>query len=270
VSASATVYGLLGDPVAHSRSPRMHNAAFAALGIDAVYRPFRTAAADAAVLLRALVAAGGGGNVTVPHKELAARTVDHPSDLVRRTGACNTFWAGPEGIHGENTDVPGFLAATAHQGVLLEGARVLLLGAGGAAAAVVAALLQARAARVVVVNRSPERAAALVARFGDRPALRVAESAPVSPFEVVVNATSLGLRAGDPLPYPPDRADSTCVFLDLVYRSGGTPWVEAARAHGLRAYDGSEMLLRQAAAAFELWTEREAPLAIMRVALQQD
>lgn len=248
----------------------MHNAAFAALGIDAVYRPFRTAAEEAADLLRALATAGGGGNVTVPHKELAARTVDSPSDLVRRTGACNTFWAGPKGIQGENTDVPGFLAAAAHHGVHLEGARVLLLGAGGAAAAVVAALLRARAAQVVIVNRSPERAAALVARFGEGPALRVAASAPVSPFDVVVNATSLGLRSGDPLPYPPDCADSGCVFLDLVYRSGGTPWIEAASAHGLRAFDGTEMLLRQAAAAFELWTEREAPLEVMRAALLQD
>ena len=260
-------YALLGDPVEHSLSPRIHNAAFRALGIDAHYVARRLRGEHVPRLARALAAAGGGGNVTVPHKQRILAALDAPSETVQRTGACNTFWAGPLGVHGENTDVAGFRQAAAHHGVALRDARVLLLGAGGAAAAVIAALLEEAVGRVDVANRTPARAAELVGRFAALGPVRAVPQPAASEYDVVVNATSLGLDPRDPLPLPPGELRPGTRVLDLVYAPGGTRWVHAARAHGCPAFDGAEMLLRQAAAAFRCWTGREAPLDVMRNAL---
>jgi len=128
--------------VEHSLSPAIQNAAFREAGVDGVYVALRTSAEDLPALVRALSRAGGGGNVTLPHKERAATVVDVPSDAVRRTGACNTFWGDDDGrIHGDNTDVEGFRRALrSFLGRSPEGFRVLLLGAGGAARAILEAL----------------------------------------------------------------------------------------------------------------------------------
>lgn len=260
-------YALLGDPVEHSLSPRIQNAAFRALGIDARYVARRVPSRHVPRLARALAAAGGGGNVTLPHKQRILAALDAPSDAVQQTGACNTFWAGPLGVHGENTDVAGFREAAAHHGVPLRGTRVLLLGAGGAAAAVIAALLQERVAVVDVANRAPARAAALVDRFAALGPVRAVPQPVAAEYDLVVNATSLGLDPGDPLPLPPGELGLSSRVLDLVYAPGGTRWVQAVRAQGRPAFDGAEMLLRQAAAAFRCWTGRDAPLEVMRSAL---
>jgi shikimate dehydrogenase len=262
------VFALLGDPVQHSRSPALHNAAFAACGLNAVYRAERVAAEAAGSRLRTLALQGGGGNVTVPHKQLATAFLDHASPAVRHTGAVNTFWLGPRGVHGENTDVAGFRAAASHHGVALAGRRVLVLGAGGAAAAVLLALIE-EGSQVTIVNRSPERAAALAARLGELGRLRWLPQPPPESFDVVVNATSLGLHPGDPPPLPIENLPPGASLLDLVYGAAGgtTAWVAAARAAGFRAFDGAEMLLHQAAAAFAIWTGLDAPLAVMRAAL---
>lgn len=259
-------YALLGDPVEHSLSPRIHNAAFAAAGIAASYRAIRVGAPELIAQLRALALAGGGGNVTVPHKRLAVTALDVASDVVRRTGAVNTFWLGRGGVHGDNTDVAGFQAALTHHGIDLAGRPVLLLGAGGAAAAVLLALLQAGSA-VTVVNRSAYRARELIDRMAGLGAARWAEAPPAEVFAAVVNATSLGLRPDDPHPLPIHRVPDGAAVIDLVYSRGGTRWVQAAAAAGHPAIDGAEMLLQQAAAAFTLWTGLPAPLAAMRESL---
>lgn len=260
-------FALLGDPVEHSLSPRLHNAAFHALGIDARYVTRRVSGERAVRLVRALAAAGGGGNVTLPHKQRVIAALDAPSDLVRLTGACNTFWAGPRGVHGENTDVEGFRAAAEHHGVALEGARALLLGAGGAAAAVIAALVTAGARDIAVLNRTPATAQALVARFPAAGRIRAVTRSEAAGYDLVINATSLGLAPGDPLPLAPELLPPGSTALDLVYAPGSTRWVRAAREQGCRAFDGAEMLLRQAAAAFRCWTGHDAPLDVMRNAL---
>lgn len=259
-------FALLGDPVEHSLSPRLHNAAFHALGIHARYVARRVSGERALRMVRALAAAGGGGNVTLPHKQRVIATLDAPSDLVRLTGACNTFWAGPRGVHGENTDVEGFRTAAEHHGVALEGAHALLLGAGGAAAAVIAALVTAGARDIAVLNRTPVRADALVARFAASGRVRVA-AGPEAGFDLVINATSLGLAPADPLPLAPGLLPPGITALDLVYAPDSTRWVRAAREQGCRAFDGAEMLLRQAAVAFRCWTGHDAPLDVMRSAL---
>jgi shikimate dehydrogenase len=263
---------LLGDPVGHSLSPRIQNAAFRAAGVDGVYLPLRTAAEDLPGLLRGLARAGGGGNVTLPHKERAAGLVERATEAVVRTGACNTFWLRDGRVHGDNTDVAGFRKAL--HGLLGGSARdgeVLVMGAGGGARAVVWALIEDGAARVSVHNRTPERARELAGAAGTE---RVRALDPGSPepteraFDVVVNATRLGLRPGDSLPIDPASLRGSPALMDLVYRPEATDWVRAARAAGLTARDGGDMLVEQGAAAFERWWDVPAPLEVMRRELE--
>jgi shikimate dehydrogenase len=283
-SATTRVFALLGDPVAHSFSPRIQNAAIAAAGYDAVYVALRCGPAGVAALMRALVEAGGGGNVTVPHKALAAAALDDATDAVRRTGACNTFWGEGGRLVGDNTDVAGFAAAASALVGSLEGLRVLLLGAGGAAAAAMCALVYGGAAFVEIRNRTAQRAASLADRFaGARTTIAIAADtaaggqdvnnggaasptvAPGNGFDLLVNATSLGLRDDDPLPSA--LVAGSPPLLDLVYRVGGTTWMRTARRLGVAAEDGTTMLLVQGAAAFERWFGAPAPLDVMRAAL---
>jgi shikimate dehydrogenase len=157
IGGSTRVFAILGQPVAHSLSPAMHNAAFRALGLDAVYIPIRVEAGELPGLVRALAHAGGGGNVTVPHKELAARSLDRPSARVSDLGACNTFWGSDGQLAGENTDVEGILDAL--EQLEAPQAAWLIAGTGGAARAAVSAALT-RGAAVGVRSRDAGRRAA--------------------------------------------------------------------------------------------------------------
>jgi shikimate dehydrogenase len=268
------VFALLGDPVAHSRSPAFQNAALRAAALDGVYVALRCDPADVAGLLRGLALAGGGGNVTVPHKERAFAAVERRTEVAEATGAVNTYWGEGGEVWGDNTDVAGMRAAVAALlGGPAAGARVLLLGAGGSARAVVHALGLDGADEVCVRNRSPERAAALASRTAVGPRLRVlapGDDLGGERFDLAVNATSLGLKPGDALPLDPASPGAPAVgaALDLVYAPGGeTPWVRAMRARGVPAADGTEMLLRQGAAAFARWWGREPDTDVMRAAL---
>ncbi len=260
INGATRVFAILGDPVAHSLSPAMHNAAFRVLGLPAVYVALRCPPADVAGLIRALSHAGGGGNVTVPHKEVAAESVDRPCPTVERLGACNTFWGDDGATIGDNTDVPGFLAALDD----LEPARGpwLVLGTGGGARAVVGAARE-RGAAVAVASRSADRRRRLEdwAR-GLEVAIADAESC-----STIVNTTPLGLGRGDPLPLPAPPKGAT-VALDMVYARGETPWTLAMRAVGLRASDGRGMLVAQGAEALERWFPGvRAPVEVMRAAV---
>lgn len=271
-TSSTRLVALLGDPVAHSLSPAFQNAALRAAGLDGVYLALRCGADELPGLLRGIALSGGAGNVTVPHKEAAFRAVDRRTEAAERTGACNTFWLRGGEVWGDNTDVAGVSAAAeALLGRPPRGLRVLMAGAGGAASAALCALAEAGAGEVVVLNRTPGRAEALLARFRDAGIpLSRAESAEAlrgERFDLAVNATSLGLRPGDPLPLPPRGGPEVAAGLDLVYAPGETPWVHALRAAGVPAADGVEMLLRQGAAAFERWWGVPAPLEAMRAAL---
>jgi shikimate dehydrogenase len=270
LTAKTRLIALLGDPVAHSLSPRLQNAAFQAAGVDGVYVALRCAATELPGLLRGIAAAGGGGNVTVPHKELAARVVDAPTEAVLRTGACNTFWWEDGRIRGDNTDVAGFRAAVRALVGSPAGAKVLLLGAGGAARGALHALLEDGVEMVALHNRTPGRATDLRAAFGDPGCIRVVTDRAAlagERFDLVVNATSLGLHPGDPLPLGFDEVGFVGAALDLVYAVCGTRWVLEARARGFPAADGLEMLIHQGAAAFERWWGRPAPVDAMREAL---
>ncbi|MBI4410367.1 MAG: shikimate dehydrogenase [Gemmatimonadetes bacterium] len=269
-AAGTRLFALLGDPIAHSLSPALQNAAFRASGLDAVYLALRCTAETLPGLLRGIALAGGGGNITVPHKERAVAALDRATDAVHRTGACNTFWSAQDRVWGDNTDIAGFQGALQALVGSAAGARVLLLGAGGGARAALAGLLDAGVAAVVVLNRSPERAEALRRLFSASANVRALSQVAHlrgEAFDLVVNATPLGLHEGDALPLELDRVGRIGAVLDLVYRAGETPWVREARSRGMRAADGLEMLIQQGAAAFERWWGMPAPLHAMRAAL---
>ncbi|MGQ0813937.1 MAG: shikimate dehydrogenase family protein [Gemmatimonadota bacterium] len=270
ISAATRTFALLGEPVEHSRSPQIQNAAIKAAGIDAVYVALRCGQHAVPGLIGGLARAGGGGNVTIPHKGVAADVVDIASQRVRATSACNTFWLQRGKVHGENTDVAGFSRARALLLPDLHDARVLIIGSGGGARSVLYSLLDDGAAGVTVLGRKRARSQEITAVAGRR-ARRVAYITNErllrnEGFDLVVNATSLGLRATDRFPLHFSRLAALRAVFDLVYQPGGTRWVQQARALGIPAADGAEMLIQQAAAAFEIWFDVEAPVAVMRAA----
>ena len=258
---SRTLLGVAGHPVGHSRSPAMHNAALAALGLDWLYVPLPLSPERFGAATTALEGSGFRGiNVTVPHKVAAHDLAHERSSAAEAIGAANTLTFGDGRIAADNTDAGGFLDALEDSP---GGKRALVLGAGGSARAVVWALVQAGAAEVSVLNRTPERAAALAGALGVRKADRA------EPADLLVNCTSVGLGGGVAV----DEAvtelglgaiDPPAVVVDLVYGAGTTPVASWAAAAGSRVVQGLEVLVRQGARSLELWTGREAPVQVMR------
>jgi shikimate dehydrogenase len=263
IGGKTRVFAILGDPVSHSLSPAMHNAAFRALGLDAVYVALRSDATDLPVLMRALVSAGGGGNVTIPHKETAARAVTQPSERVTALGACNTFWGGDGELHGDNTDVEGILAALDQLEAPATG--WLIAGTGGGSRSAVAAALE-RGARVSIRSRDTGRRQSLEEWAAGQGATLVA----AAECEVLINATPLGLNPGDHLPLALDVAPRAQVAFDMVYGRGETTWIRQMRHEGLRASDGRAMLVSQGVAAFRRWfPDEDPPTEVMRAAVNE-
>jgi shikimate dehydrogenase len=268
--------GVLGWPVAHSRSPAMHNAALAALAMDGWrYQRLPVPPALFEQTTRALFASGFvGANVTIPHKHAALALASSASPAAAAIGAANTLTFAAGGtIAAENTDGPGLVAALGRLGDLPPGSRALVLGAGGSARAAVWALREAGAAEVAVWNRTHERAEELARGLGVR-AVRTLE-----PADLLVNCTSVGLdsptgverSASDKdalnlLGLTFDQVGKYSHVIDFVYRSTPTPLLAAARAHGARTIDGLELLVAQGALSLELWTGRPAPREVMLAA----
>ncbi|MEO8032150.1 MAG: hypothetical protein ABI765_14965 [Gemmatimonadota bacterium] len=262
ISGRTRVFAILGQPVAHSLSPAMHNAAFQALGLDAVYVPINCQPGRVAAAISALTSSGGGGNVTVPHKPEAAQALTRPSALVTRVGAANTFWSEGSEIVGDNTDVAGIVGALDQ----LEPppGPWLVAGTGGGARAVAIAAAE-RGVGLAIRSRASGRRMEFE-QWVQNLGLAVADS---RECRVMINATPLGLKAGDHLPLSADDAPEAEVALDLVYAPGGTLWVRSMRDLGLRAADGRSMLVEQGAAAFRHWFPAEdAPVEIMRAAVE--
>lgn len=260
---------MLGDPVSHSLSPVIHNAAFRITNRDATYVACRVTAEACGPLLRRLALGGGGGNVTVPHKERVLPFLDRRTPAVEATGACNTFWARDGEVWGDNTDVEGFLGTW--KGVvegLAEDLGVLLLGAGGAARAVLYALLGLpQVSRVLLWNRSGDRARKLVEQFCDSRLSRIGDWRGESPA-VVVNATSVGLE-GNAVPLDlRELAARPRWVIDLVYGRDPTPLCRQAAALDIPARDGRGMLVRQAEASYARWFGRPPPRGVMARALE--
>jgi shikimate dehydrogenase len=272
----AQVFGVLGDPVDHSLSPAMQNAAFAAAGLPHLYLRYRVPPAELRAAVReAVVLRLGGLNLTVPLKEAVVPLCDALTPEAARIGAVNTLVFGAAGrIVGDNTDGRGFLRAVAGH-VRLAGAHVVLAGAGGSARAVATAVADAGVGRITIANRTPARAEALVERLA-RTGLAAVAAAPLGALArsdvlgdaaLVVNATPLGLGARR-LGVRWDATQRTCLAVDLVYGTRPTPFCADAARAGRRTLDGAAMLLHQGALAFEAWTGRRAPRAAMAAALR--
>jgi shikimate dehydrogenase len=277
-----TRVAVLGHPIGHSRSPAMHNAAFAALGMDWSYEAIDVEPARFSEVVRALPAQGyAGANVTIPHKVRALELADSASATAQAVGAANTLVFEHGRMHADNTDVEGFLTALRERAPEApSGMRALVLGAGGAGRAVVFALLHADAGEVQVWNRHPERAERLVtelAATAPGPGVTAISGPNLENVDLLVNATSIGMPepAGDrdfaggqdpikELPLSADELGDRQIVVDLVYRQERTPLVRAARARGLRCADGIDVLVHQGAASFRLWTGKSAPLGVMR------
>ncbi|CAB4879516.1 unannotated protein [freshwater metagenome] len=263
---AATRLGVLGWPVAHSRSPQMQNAALASLGLDDWrYQALPVPPELFPQTVRGLRGAGfRGANVTIPHKEAALALADLASERARAIGAANTLSFSADGaIHADNTDAPGFLAALPE--IPRPGSRALVLGAGGSARAVVWALVAA-GVQVAVWNRTRPRAERLAEELGARVTDDAAEA------DLLVNCTAVGLASSGgelkDLPVSAEYLSTYATVVDLVYRSTPTLVLAAAARAGCTTVDGAEILVQQGALSLEAWTGLQAPIEVMRAAVR--
>lgn len=256
-------YAVIGHPIAHSRSPRIHAAFAAATGQHLEYGRIDAAPEAFEGVVRDFFDDGGRGlNVTVPHKEAAARLADRLTGRARLAGAVNTLARQADGtLLGDNTDGAGLMADLARLGVRVQGVRVLVLGAGGATRGILGPLLEAAPAQLVVANRTAARAQALAAEFRAGTTTQLsgcgydALASPIAagPFDLVIHATSLGLQGEVPT-LPAGVVGPESIAYDLGYGATDTPFVRWARLQGVtRAEQGLGMLIEQAAESFLLW-----------------
>ncbi len=267
--------GIFGDPVDHSLSPRMHNAAFAELGLDFVYVPLRPKMRRIKDAVQAVKRLGlAGVNVTVPFKHAVIPHLDSLSPTARAVGAVNTIYFDAGKLIGDNTDAPGFVAALSWNGFRPRGKRVLVIGAGGSARAVVFGLLGAKAADVVVCNRTPSKATRLAKDLSKQG--RRVTGAPLDILDdfdflasrqLVVNCTSVGLSGNSFLDYDIDSTPADCVHFDLAYRETATPFLALAQSVRRPTIDGRHMLVHQGALSFKSFTGRRAPVETMARAI---
>ena len=268
-TGATRVAGVIGSPVRHSLSPALHNAAFAAAGLDWTYVAFEVPDGSAPLAVDGMRALGIEGlSVTMPHKQAVARAVDVLTPAARALDAVNCVARLADGrLEGSNTDGEGFVRSLRDAGTDVAGLHVAVLGAGGAARAVIAALASAGASTIVVVNRT--EAAAVTAAGLAGAAGHVGRFGAVSLADVVVNATSVGMGSAD-LPCDPSLLRAEQVVVDLVYHPRRTAFLSAAASVGARGVDGLGMLVHQAAVAFERWTACDAPVAEMRAAAEAE
>jgi shikimate dehydrogenase len=266
ITGATRLAAVIGSPIRHSLSPTILNAAFAATGADWAFVALEVADGQGAAAVDAARTLGFGGlSVTMPHKAAACAAVDATTAVAAELGAVNCVYRHGDDFVGDNTDGDGFLDGLRRDpGLDVSGLRCAVVGAGGAGRAVVRALRTAGAADVAVLNRTPDRAVRAAALAG--PAGRVGDMADVAAADLVVNATSLGMAPGDPLPVDPDSLHAGQIVADLVYHPAVTPLLGEARARGATAVGGLGMLVHQAAHAYRRWTGGDPPIDAMTTA----
>ena len=262
---------LIGDPVSHSLSPAMQNAAFAAAGLPHRYGLMQVSASDLPqAVQRIRDAASLGANVTIPHKERIGQLLDGIDETAKRIGAVNTLFKQGDRLRGDNTDAGGFGDGLREAHVDVHGSRVLLLGAGGAAKACAYELVRSRA-HVQVTNRTFGRIETMLAglhEVGHSFGAMWPPPRSLKGYDMVVNATSLGLHGEDAL--EGIELPESITVVDVVATAHETPLIRRAKASGCVVVDGLLMLLHQGARAFRLWTGLDAPIAAMRAALPRE
>ena len=275
MSGKTIVCGIIGDPIEHTMSPAMHNAAFQTLGLDYTYVPFRVKSLE---LKKAIEGIRGlnlrGLNVTIPHKVAVMQFLDRIDPLAEKIGAVNTIVNDDGILSGYNTDATGFLQTLHDKDVDPEDKKVLLLGAGGAARAI-GNVLAGEKARITILNRRQELSWAedlahlLTRHYGAK--VNIGELTPenlqraIEGVDIVVNSTSLGMSPDDDqTPVPADLLGASLTVFDVVYNPYETRLLREAKAAGAKTINGLEMLVRQGAIAFEKWTGIKAPVDVMR------
>ena len=259
------IVGVIGDPVEHSRSPQMHNAAFAKAGLDYVYVPFHVLPNDLAAAIAGFQAINVVGiNVTLPHKQAVISHLTSISWEAELIGAVNTLTFTDEGIHGDNTDAPGVLRALEENSNMSVpvGENVVILGAGGAARAVVVALALAGVASITIANRTVERAVALAEEMGQKTGVSMRGlgltdaqlSVAVRESLLLINTATVSMDTTHPLLISADWLQPGTIVYDIVYTPPVTPLMRAAAARGCETLGGIGMLVHQGAIAFEKWT----------------
>jgi shikimate dehydrogenase len=286
LSGRTLLTAIFGDPVAHSLSPAMHNAAYAALAMERAYVAFRVTPERLREAIRAIPALGIlGVNLTVPHKERALRMMAYLSDEALLLRAVNCVINRNGELHGDNTDARGLEADLRDRGVTVEGGLAVIIGAGGAASSAVLATLRLGAGRIVICNRTVARANRLArsfahylgARGGGRPHQTIeargldtlVNATAIGTAAIVINATPMGLKTGGFAPLSYAATPSACVYYDMIYAREATPFLAPALAASRRAIDGAGMLLSQGELAFELFNGVAPPAGVMRAALME-
>jgi shikimate dehydrogenase len=272
INAATRVCAVFGSPIRHSASPAMHNAAFAALGLNWRYVAHEVDPKNLRAAITGAKAMNYAGiNLTVPHKLLAVDMVDHLDDSAKKWGAVNTIHFTERGATGYNTDADAIITSLRQDlKVKVRGAKVLLLGAGGAGRTAALKLADEGVAELFLVNRTTSKAEELAAEIGRQfPKIKVTTGYPPAKIDLILNATSLGLKPGEgsPLDANAFSLKQARAVYDMIYRPVETPLLKAARKAGCKTANGLGMLLHQGAKAFEIWTDRKAPLKVMRRAL---
>jgi shikimate dehydrogenase len=276
LSGRTGLLGVIGHPITHTLSPKMHNAAFAASDLDYVYVAMDVLPEELSAAVCGLRALGFRGfNVTMPHKEAMLPLLDELDGAAKASGAVNTVVVEERGLRGANTDGSGFVEACGESEVGFGEAKVLMIGAGGAAAAIAVAVLDEGARELRILNRSRWRAETLRDRLQEGyPEAGISAYDATDPegaargADVIVNATYLGMEDDDPLPVPTSCLGADTAVCDAVYRPGKeTRFIRLAREQGLRAVSGGRMLLYQGVQAQRIWTGKEPNVRAMSDAL---
>lgn len=263
------ILGIIGDPIDHSLSPAMHNAAFRASKLPYLYLPFHVRPRELGHFVKNARACGlAGFNVTIPHKEKIMRYLDSVSPEARTIGAVNTVIVAGGRFVGHNTDAPGYVRSLKEEtGFHPRGKRILILGAGGAARAVFFALAQAGAKEIAVCDQIPGKARRLVKEFQKRFRQVQIGGVEMEETDLLINATPVGLKGTRFKNLPIRKLPRRAIISDLVYHPAMTPLLKEAERRRLRIHSGLGMLLHQGALSFHLWTGKNPPLRVMKHAL---
>ena len=277
VNGETEVYGIIGYPVKHSKSPQFQTAAFQALGINAVYLPFQVRPEDLQKATDGIKALSIKGiNVTVPHKEEVIKYLDEISEEVEYIGACNTIKNIDGYLQGFNTDAYGFIEGLKELTPNFADKEFLVIGAGGASRAVVYGLIKSGVQKIILANRTVKKAEEIVSDFKklNRFVEEIIEVISLNQIEnylkdvdIIVNTTSIGLKDDDPPLFDYSKIEKRHIIVDIIYKK--TKLLQAAEERGCLYQDGLPMLLYQGAKAFEIWTGQRAPIEVMREILSK-
>ncbi|NPA13513.1 MAG: shikimate dehydrogenase [Aquificae bacterium] len=276
LNGQTAVYGIIGYPVKHSKSPTFQTKAFQHLNINAVYLPFEVKPEDLEKAIQGIKALSiKGFNITVPHKEEVIKYLDEVSPEVEYIGACNTVVNIDGYLKGYNTDAYGFITGLKELEPSLEGKKVLVIGAGGASRAVIYSLIKEGVDKIYLANRTIQKAEKLKLDF--LPLSKFVQQI-IQPItldqidnylpesEIIVNTTSVGLKENDPHLFDYSKINKNQTVVDIIYKQ--TPLLKVAQEKGCKWQDGLPMLLYQGAKAFQIWTGKEPPIDIMEEVLK--